>query len=100
VLPVTVPEVAPIVAILGLGEPDHVLEGTTTASLSVMLVPGHTVPGPVMIAGVGTTDTTMPLTFVHPAPSVAVIEYVVVTEGVTVTVPHVLQLTPVAGVHE
>jgi len=100
VLPVTVPEVAPIVAILGLGEPDQVLDAIITASLSVILVPGHTWRGPVIGAGVGTTVTTMPFTFVQPAPSVAVTEYVVVTDGVAVTVPQVVQLRPVDGVHE
>jgi len=100
VLPVTIPELAPIVAIVGLGEPDQVLDVIITASLSVMLVPGHTVLGPVIGAGVGTTVTTMFLTFVQPAPSLAVTVYVVVTVGVAVTVPQVVQLRPVIGAHE
>jgi len=98
-MPVTVPDEAPIEAIVG-GVPDHVLDDMDTASLSIILWPGHTVFGPVIGAGFGTIVTTMPFVFVHPDPSVAVTEYVVVTEGVAITFWQVVQLSPVLGVQD
>jgi len=98
-MPVTVPDDAPIVATVG-GVPDQVLDAITTASLNVIVAPGQTTLGPVIGAGLGTTVTTIPFVFVHPDPSVAVTEYVVVTEGVAITVWQVVQLNPVLGVHK
>jgi len=98
-IPVTVPDDAPIEATVD-GPPLHTLDGAETASVSVTDVPGQTVAGPPIGAGIGNTVTTIPFTFVQPAPSVAVTEYVVVTDGLTVIDAHVAQANPAEGVHE
>ena len=73
------------------------------APLAVMLTfpPGQIAgaDGVTVIVGLGFTVTVTVAVFVHPLTAVPVTVYVVVTVGDAVTVAHVVQLRPVAGVH-